>query len=117
MTIRIKIFDSSNKSLDEDGQATFVVRAGKKVKKVVFGVNKRKVAGKDKAVTYSGMDQLRASQRQIIGAKKRKVKMNMILRKRKKSLRIRDKLNVQTRSTAGRMMSLQRKMRAKVKRN
>lgn len=103
--------------IKEDGQKTFVVRGGKKVQKLVFGVNKKKARGKNSSVSYSGMQQLRASMSQIRGAKKRKVKMRMTLRKRAKSLKIRDKLGITNRNpAAARQMRMNRQMRAKIKR-
>lgn len=103
--------------LFEEGQKTFVVRKGKKVQKMVYGLNRRKVRGQNKSKAYSGMDQMRASMSQIKGAKKRKIKMNMTLRKRAKSMKVRDRLGVQNRNpTAARLMSYNRDHRAKVKR-
>lgn len=109
--------DTISTNLNEDGQKVFVVRGGKKVQKVIFGVNRKKARGKSGSVAYSGMDQLRASMSQIKGAKKRKVKMRMILKKRAKAMKIRAKLNIVNRNPgAARMMRQNREMRAKIHR-
>lgn len=115
MPLRIKIFVSNNKNLNENIVVSPGIRKGKRVILKLPGLFRKKLKGQDKEEIYSGMDQLRASRRQIRGAKKRRFKMKMTLRRKKISLLKREKLGIITKPMYKKRRAKRREMHKKYK--